>query len=181
MPVIIPSELADYAKSITLEVDFNMFTDRQIKNVVKQIRTGCISRGNSMTSHIARWIRKQDTSGIPYSYFLYDTYDFKWRGIPNGHPFFETIKQAASMKKIAESEPSKWWMEALDEMYKTADEQQPRGSVSSYRLGEFKKMVKKVMKIEQTLSPVMEEFLTKLEKRELGVIPIQVSEIKSWE
>jgi hypothetical protein len=181
MPVIIPNALADYAKSITIDVDFNLFTDRQIKNVVKQIRTGCISRGNSMTAHLARWLRKQGAGGLPYSYFLYDSYDFKWRDIPNGHPFFEAVKQAASMKKIAETEPSKWWLEALDEMFKIADEQKPRGSVSSYRLGEFKKMVKKTMKIEQTLSPVMEDFISKLERKELGVVPIQVKEFNSWE
>jgi hypothetical protein len=181
MPVIIPSELANYAKSITLDVDFNLFTDRQIKNVVKQLRTGCISRGNSMTSHIARWIKKQDTSGIPYSYFLYDSYEFKWRGLPNGHPFFEAVKQAAAIKKISETEPSKWWMDALDDMFRIADEQKPKGSVSAYRLGEFKKTVKKTMKIEQKLSPIMEEFISKLENKQLGVMPIQVSEIKSWE
>ena len=72
MPVIIPNALADYAKSITIDVDFSLFTDRQIKNVVKQIRTGCISRGNSMTAHIARWLKKQCKGGKPYSYFLYE-------------------------------------------------------------------------------------------------------------
>lgn len=181
MPVIIPNALADYAKSITLDVDFNQFTDTQIRNIVKQIRTGCISRGTSMTSHLARWIRRQDTSGTPYSYFLYDTYDIKWRGIPNGHPFFEAIKQACSMLKISENNPSQWWLQALDENIKTADEQRPKGSISAYRLGEYKKIVRKTMKIEQKLSLFMEDFLTKLEKRELGVMPIQVREIKSWE
>ena len=181
MPVIIPSELAAYAKSITIDVDFNLFTDRQIKNVVKQLRTGCLSRGNSMTAHIARWIRKQDTSNTPYAYFLYDTYEFKWRDIPNGHPFFAALKQAASMQKLASEDHSKWWMDVLDDMIKKSDDQPARGGVSAYRLNEYKKMVKKTMQVEQTLSPVMEEFLTKLTNRELGVVPIQVKEIKSWD
>ena len=181
MPVIIPNALADYAKSITLDVDFNKFSDRQIKNVIKQLRTGRISRGNSMTAHIARWIKKQDTTNAPYAYFLYDSYEFKWRGIKNGHPFFESLKQAITMQKLENTDRSSWWLQALDEMIKTADEQSPRGSVSSYRLGEYKKMVKKHMKVEQVLPPIMEEFLTKLENRTLGVVPMQVSEIKSWE
>lgn len=181
MPVIIPSELAQYAKSITLDVDFNQFTDRQIKNVTKQIRTGCISRGSSMTSHIARWIRKQDTTNTPYAYFLYDTYDIRWRDIPFGHPFFDAVKRACSMQKLSSEGASKWWMETLDEHIKKAEEQKPKGSISAYRLGEFKKTVRKTMKIEQKLSPFMEEFLTKLENRQMGVVSIQVSEIKSWE
>jgi hypothetical protein len=181
MPVIIPNELAIYAKQITLDVDFSLFTDRQIKNIVKQIRTGCISRGTSMTSHLARWLRRQDKSGTPYAFFLYDTYDIKWRDIPNGHPFYDAVKRACSMKKLSETNPSQWFLEALDENIKMADEQKPRGSISAYRLGEYKKVIKKTMKVEQPLSLYMEDFLTKLEKRELGIVPIQVSEVKSWE
>jgi hypothetical protein len=181
MPVIIPNALADYAKSITLEVDFNSFTDRQIKNIVKQLRNGCISRGTSMTSHLARWIRKQDITNTSYSYFLYDTYDIKWRDLPFGHPFFEAVKRACSMQKLAAENPSNWWMESLNDNIRIAEEQKPRGSISAYRLGEFKKSIKKTMKIEQKLSLFMEDFLTKLENRQLGIVPIQVSEIKSWE
>lgn len=181
MPVIIPNELANYADSITLDVDFNKFTDRQIKNITKQLRNGCISRGTSMTSHIARWLRRQDKTNTPYAFFMYDTYDIKWRDIPNGHPFFEAVKRACSMQKLSSENPNKWWMETLDENIKTAEEQKPRGHISAYRLGEFKKTIKRVMKIEQKLSDVMEDFLTKLENRQLGVIPVQVSEIKSWE
>ena len=129
MPVIIPNALVDYAKSITIDVDFNLFTDRQIKNIVKQLRIGCISRGNSMTAHIARWIKKQDTSNTPYAYFLYDTYEFKWRGLTNGHPFFDALKEAASMQKLANTDNSAWWLSALDEMIETSDKQEPRGSV----------------------------------------------------
>jgi hypothetical protein len=180
MPVIIPSELTQYAKSITIDVDFNLFTDRQIKNVIKQIRTGCISRGNSMTAHLARWIRKQDTSNTPYAYFMHDTYEYRWRGLPNGHPFFDVVKQTCAMQKLGQDN-GKWWIEALDENIKKAEAQEPKGSISSYRLGEYKKIVKKSMKVEQKLSAVMEEFLTKLANRELGVMPIQVRELKSWE
>jgi hypothetical protein len=181
MPVIIPNALADYAKSITLDVDFRLFSDRQIKNVVKQLRTGCISRGNSMTAHLARWIRRQDTSNTPYAYFLYDTYDIKWNNIPNGHPFFDAVKQAASMNKLTQESNSQWYTEALDEIIKTATEQKPKGTVSSYRMGDYKKVVKKTMKVEQKLSDNMEDFITKLLNKTLGVVPIQLKEFSKWD
>jgi hypothetical protein len=181
MPVIIPNALVDYAKSVTLDVDFNLFSDRQIKNVIKQLRTGCISRGNSMTAHLARWIKRQDTSNTPYSYFLYDSYEFKWKDIPNGHPFFEAVKQAASMHKISSESNSQWFIEVLDDIIKKAEEQKPQGTVNSYRMGEYKKMVKKTMKVEQKLPEVMEDFLYKLENKTLGVVPIQVSEFSRWD
>jgi hypothetical protein len=181
MPVIIPNALADYAKSITIDVDFNLFSDRQIKNVVKQLRTGCISRGNSMTAHLARWLKRQCGGGLPYSYFLYDSYEFKWSGIPNGHPFFDAVKQAASLHKISSESNSQWFIEVLDDIIKKAEEQKPQGTVSSYRMGEYKKIVKKTMKVEQELSPVMEDFLSKLANKTLGVVPIQVSEFSKWD
>ena len=102
--------------------------------------------------------------------------------LPICHPFFEAVKQACSMQKLnTDTSSSSWWVEALDENIRKATEQEPRGSMSAYRLGEFKKIVKKTMKIEQKLSSFMEDFLTRLEKREIGVMPIQVNEVKSWE
>ena len=77
MALNISNELTQYAESIVMNIDFNKFTDRQIKNVVKQLRTGCISRGNSMTAHLARWIRK----GHDFPHFVYDSYEFKWKNL----------------------------------------------------------------------------------------------------
>jgi hypothetical protein len=151
MALNISNELTQYAENIVMNIDFNKFTDRQIKNVVKQLRTGCISRGNSMTAHLARWIRK----GHDFPHFVYDNYEFKWKNLPNGHPF-------------------------LDEAIKYAEEQPTSGSVSSYRLGEFKKTLKKAMKINQELPKQVEDFLTGLQNRTLGVVPVEVYDIMSY-
>ena len=176
MSLNIPNELTQYAENIVLNIDFNKFTDRQIKNVVKQIRTGCISRGNSMTAHLARWIRK----GHNFPHFVYDTYEFRWRDIPNGHAFFDTIKQAASMVKL-DPETSSWYTQHLDDTIRNAEEQKPNGSISAYRLGDYKKIVKKAMKIDQELPKEVEDFLTGLQNRTLGVVPVSVYEINTYQ
>lgn len=175
MSLNISNELTQYAENIVMNIDFNKFTDRQIKNVVKQLRTGCISRGNSMTAHLARWIRK----GHAFPHFVYDNYEFRWKNIPNGHPFFDTIKQAASMLKI-DPDTSTWYMQALDDMLMYAEEQKPNGSISSYRLKDYKKIVKKSMKVEQELPKEVEDFLTGLQNKTLGVVPVEVYDIMSY-
>ena len=175
MSLNISNELTQYAENIVMNIDFNKFSDRQIKNVIKQLRTGCISRGNSMTAHLARWIRK----GHDFPHFVYDSYEFKWYGVPNGHAFFDTIKQAASMLKI-DPDTSDWYMQSLDEAIQAADEQKPNGSMSSYRLKDYKKIVRKAMKIEQELPKEVEDFLTGLQNRTLGVLPVSVKEINTF-
>jgi hypothetical protein len=175
MALNISNELTNYAESIVMNIDFNKFTDRQIKNVVKQLRTGCISRGNSMTAHLARWIRK----GHDFPHFVYDSYEFRWKNLPNGHPFFDTIKQAASMAKL-DPDTSTWYMQSLDDAIQSAEEQKPNGSVTSYRLKDYKKIVKKAMKIDQELPKEVEDFLTGLQNRTLGVMPVEVYDIMSY-
>lgn len=175
MSLNISNELTQYAETIVMNIDFNKFTDRQIKNVVKQLRTGCISRGNSMTAHLARWIRK----GHDFPHFVYDNYEFRWKNIPFGHPFFNTLKQSASMLKI-DPDTSTWYMQALEDMITAADEQKPNGSVSSYRLKDYKKIIKKSMKVEQELPQEVEDFLTGLQSRTLGVVPVKVYDIMGY-
>jgi hypothetical protein len=175
MSLNIPNELTQYAENIVMNIDFNKFSDRQIKNVVKQLRTGCISRGNSMTAHLARWIRK----GHDFPHFVYDSYEFRWKNIPNGHPFFDTLKQSASMVKL-DPDNSVWYMQALDDAIKDAEEQKPNGSMSSYRLKDYKKIVRKAMKLDQELPKEVEDFLTGLQNRTLGVLPVSVKEINSY-
>ena len=175
MALNISNELTQYAESIVMNIDFNKFTDRQIKNVVKQLRTGCISRGNSMTAHLARWIRK----GHEFPHFVYDSYEFKWKNLPNGHPFFATVKQVASLLKI-DPETTAWYVQALDDAIKHAEEQSPNGTISSYRLQDYKKIVRKAMKVEQELPKDVEDFITGLQNRTLGVMPVSVTEINSF-
>lgn len=175
MSLNISNELTQYAESIVMNIDFNKFTDRQINNVVKQLRTGCISRGNSMTAHLARWIMK----GHDFPHFVYDSYQFMWKNLPNGHPFFATVMQVGSLLKL-DPETTAWYVQALDDLIKHAEEQSPSGTISSYRLNDYKKVVRKSMKVEQELPKDVEDFITGLQNRTLGVMPVSITEINSF-
>ena len=73
-----------------------------------------------------------------------------------------------------------WWTESLDEAIKKAEEQQTNGTISSYRLGEFKKTLKKAMRIDQELPKEVDDFLTGLQNRTLGVLPVKVYDIMGY-
>ena len=83
------------------------------------------------------------------------------------------------MLKI-DPETKDWYMTALDEIIKTAEEQKSNGSIGSYRLGDYKKIVKKAMKVEQELPKDVEDFITGLQNRTLGVAPVNVYEISAY-
>jgi hypothetical protein len=83
------------------------------------------------------------------------------------------------MLKI-DPDTSDWYMQSLDEAIQAADEQKPNGSMSSYRLKDYKKIVRKAMKIEQELPKEVEDFLTGLQNRTLGVLPVSVKEINTF-
>ena len=59
MATYLRQEISSYAKSITVEIDFNNFSDGQIKNMIKYIRRGHVSKGDSATSTIVRWVFKK--------------------------------------------------------------------------------------------------------------------------
>jgi len=52
--IYLKQEVMQYTKSITMEIDFNLFSDRQIKNIVRQVRNGSVSQGRTMPSAVAR-------------------------------------------------------------------------------------------------------------------------------
>ena len=64
----IRKEIAKYAR-VSMKIDFNKFSDRQIKNIIKQLRNGAVSYGNSATATVAKWLLKK----YPMPHFRYDS------------------------------------------------------------------------------------------------------------
>jgi hypothetical protein len=77
-------------------------------------------------------------------------------------------------------ELAEWSMRELNMAIQEAEEQKPNGSISSYRLKDYKKIVKKAMKIEQELPKEVEDFLTGIQNRTLGVVPVSVHDISGY-
>ena len=59
MATYLRQEVEQYTRSVTMEIDFNLFSDRQIKNILKQVKNGSVSTGRTMPSAVARWIIKK--------------------------------------------------------------------------------------------------------------------------
>ena len=173
MATYLRQEISSYAKSITVEIDFNKFSDGQIKNMIKYIRRGHVSKGDSATSTIVRWIFKHYS--MPH--FLYGGWWSDWRNIPNGHSFFETLKKVASVAKLtADTYDSR----RIEEDLVKANSQEPSGDM---RMGSYdehmSQQLKQSMTIQNELSDEVKTFIEKLENRTLGVVPVDFYEVAS--
>lgn len=171
MATYLRQEISNYATSIKVEIDFNKFSDKQIKNMIKYIRSGHVSKGDSATSTIVRWLFKEYS--MPH--FLYGNWWTDWKNIPNGHSFFKTLKEVASVAKItADSYDTR----RIEEDLISADEQKPSGEM---RIGSYDdqlmQQLKKSMTIESELPDEVKTFIEKLQNRTLGVIPVDFYEI----
>lgn len=171
MATYLRQEISNYTKSITVEIDFNMFSDGQIKNMIKYIRNGHVSKGDSATSTVVRCIFKKYS--IPH--FLYGRWWSDWKHIPNGHSFFETLKGVASVAKLTADQ---YMSKRIDEDIANAEAQNSSGDMrmSSYEEPVIQQL-KKSMTIKSEFSDEVKEFLEKLENRTLGVVPLDFYEI----
>jgi hypothetical protein len=167
MATYIRNEIAHYSE-ISMKMDFNKFSDRQIKNILKQIRNGAVSYGYSATTTIAKWLINK----YPMPHFRYDSYYIKWQNLPNGHPFFSKLKDAAAISKL-DSDLSKWERDNLDLAIKSADENRPTDEVRVYNFDKHnRKILKKYMKLDVVIDGELKDFLDKMERRELGAVDV---------
>ena len=171
MATYLRQEISSYAKSITVEIDFNKFSDGQIKNIIKYIRRGHVSKGDSATSTIVRWLFKKYS--MPH--FLYGQWWSDWKNIPFGHPFFQTLKGVASVAKLtADNYDSK----RIEEDLINADAQNPSGDM---RMGSYDKhmsqQLKQSMIIQTELPDEVKTFIEKLQNKTLGVVPVDFYEV----
>ena len=75
MATYLRQEVEQYTRSVIMEIDFNLFSDRQIKNIVKQVKNGSISTGRTMPSAVARWLIKK----YPMPHFRFSRWYSSWK------------------------------------------------------------------------------------------------------
>ena len=167
MATYIRNEIAHYAE-ISMKMNFNKFSDRQIKNILKQVKNGAVSYGHSATATVAKWLLRK----YPMPHFRYDSYYIRWNDIPNGHAFFTKLKNIASLTKL-QSDLSTWEKENLDETIKSADANTPSANVRCYKFDKHNvKELKKAMVTNNVIDGELKDFLDKMERRELGAIDV---------
>ena len=167
MATYLRQEVEQYTRSVTMEIDFNLFSDRQIKNILKQVKNGSVSTGRTMPSAVARWIIKK----YPMPHFRFSRWYSSWKDIPNNHAFFETLQNVAAIAKInADSYDIRHIETDLD----TANKQEPSSDVRMYTYDkETVKVLKKAMQINNVVEGELKEFLDKLENKTLGVVAVK--------
>lgn len=167
MATYLRQEVEQYTKSITMEIDFNLFSDRQIKNIVKQVKNGSVSQGRTMPSAVARWIIKKYS--LPH--FSISRWYSSWKDIPDGHTFFETLKNIASVAKI---NADSYDMRHIEADIVNANNQTTSTEMRMYTYDkETVKVLKKAMQINIAIDGEVKEFLDKLENKTLGVVAVK--------
>ena len=106
MGIHVPQTLLNVAEEIKVKVKLNKLTDRQLKNIVRQVKSGYIPLyANSATAHIARHIAsKFDTPCIKWSSWRLQTHK-----LATDHPIFEAVVNAAAISKIENPERASWY------------------------------------------------------------------------
>lgn len=167
MATYVRQEIAKYAE-VSMKIDFNKFTDRQIKNIIKQLKNGAVSYGQSATATVAKWLLRK----YPMPHFRYDSWYVKWQDIPHGHPFFDQVKQAASMAKLR-TDISEWERKRMDETIKNAEENAPSAEVRVWDYDKHSvKELKKYLVTNNVIDGELKDFLDKMERRELGLVEV---------
>lgn len=111
MGIHIPQTLLNVSEEIKVKVKVSRLTDRQLKNVAKQVKAGFIPLyANSATAHIARHLVKAyDIPCIKWSSWRLQTHN-----LSDDHPIYEAMEKAVAMSKIEKQDPSKWWADDID-------------------------------------------------------------------
>jgi len=171
MATYLRQEISNYIKSVTVEIDFNMFSDGQIKNMIKYIRNGHVSKGDSATSTVVRAIFRKYS--MPH--FLYGPWWSDWKDIPNGHTFFETLKGVASVAKLT---ADSYDLKRLEDDIINANVQRNTCDVrmSSYDK-HIRQQLKQSMIIKNELPDEVKIFIDKLQNRTLGVVSMDFYEV----
>jgi len=163
-------EIEQYTRSVTMEIDFNLFSDRQIKNILKQVKNGSVSQGRSMPSAVARWLIKK----YPVPHFSFSRWYSSWKDIPNGHTFFETLKNIASVAKI---NADSYDMRHIETDIVNANNQTTSTEMRMHTYDkETVKVLKKAMQINTVIEGELKEFLEKLENKTLGLVAVKFQE-----
>ena len=167
MATYLRNEIAYYTE-VSMKLDFNKFTDRQIKNIVKQIKNGALSYGQSATSTVANWLLGK----YPMPHFRYDSWYIRWNDLPFGHPFFEQLKQTASVSKL-QPDLANWERQNIDDTIKKAEKNESSSDARIYGYDKHHvKHLKKHMITNNVIDGELKDFLDKMERRELGAVDV---------
>jgi hypothetical protein len=172
MSINVPTYLLRHSKALTLKLDLTTFTDRQLKNIAKQVSTGSISAGESATSRLAREIaHRMDSPFIRFS-----GWNISYKELKSTHPIFDAITQAVALTKLEPETNSSWYKRNLDDSLRAAENRYPAGSVGIYYMSNAcKKIIKDAAKVEVPADHNVHAYLNKILTREINSIELDLT------
>jgi hypothetical protein len=143
MGIHIPKKLLQHADTVKLRVQIKTFTDKQLLNITKQVRTGAISAGDSATTVLAQHI----VNKYKVNHIQLGSWRMHFSELPANHPLHEAVIQASSLAKIQMPEPD-WYMSSINSTIAQAEKAPVSGYYSLYWLPkECMKLVRDAAKL----------------------------------
>jgi hypothetical protein len=130
MGIHIPQTLLNVSEEIKVKIKLSRITDRQIKNIVRQVKAGCVpTYANSATAHITRHIvSKFDVPCVKWS--SWRIYSHK---IPSTHPLWDAIPSAVAMSKLeCKPEDRDWYEKDYENLLIMASDRTKDIAISQY-------------------------------------------------
>lgn len=174
MGIHIPQTLLNVSEEIKVKVRLDRITDRQIKNIVRQVQSGFVPKwANSATAHITRHlVNKFNVPCVKWSSYRVNTHN-----LPTTHPIWDALPAALALSKLESSDRSEWYKREMEDLIESSQSRTHDVRFSTYLIGEEgKKQVLKAAKsyVVPSDHPV-QAFLTKLVNREIEYIEMETS------
>jgi len=171
MGIHIPEKLLRHSDKVKLNVRMESFTDRQLKNIVRQVLTGSISSGDSATTVLAKHIAK--TNNV--NYIQFGSWRVVFNDLPDNHPLHEALIQACALAKLELVEPE-WYKSSINTTIAEAEKAPVSGHYTVYWLpNSAMQIVRKAAKLEVSADHPVQAYLTKLLNREIETIEMELS------
>ena len=165
MSINVPQSLLNVSNGVKLEVNMSKFSDKQLKNIGKYVKTLKIPNTTSATAKIAKGI----VSYLKIPHFLINGYHLEWHYIPHNHPIFEKMLGTISVALIA---PEQHWYysDRLKDTKRAIENKHAIGNLSLWGDSiddSIKKELKDMATYNHQMTPQAEEMLENLLTRKV--------------
>lgn len=166
MSINVPQSLLNVSNGVKLEINLSKFTDKQLKNIGKYVKTLKIPNTNSATAKIAKGL--VDYLKIPH--FLSNGHYLEWHYIPHEHPVFEKMYGAISVALLMPDQH--WWhADRLRETKRAIENKHTIGSINMWGDNIDEKVKKEIVSMatyKHEMTPQAEETLENLLTRKVS-------------
>jgi hypothetical protein len=146
---------------VTIEMD--RFSDTQLKNIVKYVKTGNVPYGPSATAAVAEHI----VNKFKVPHFRSNTWYLRWENVDD-QEFRDTVIAQATLQKLADSDYSR----SLDHVINSMNKKETSGEISLWYFSKDVRKVIKKSKVKNEISDEVNDFLNRMLNHEIKTIDI---------